>query len=96
MRSIFGRRFRTLVTGCGISAILLAAPLRSEATTLHMSDGGSSADVCVPGICSTPGLQNFVIDGVDQNIEQWFWFTMAPDGNMAPNPVSGPIDMISA
>lgn len=63
-----------------IAGFVLLGSGTSEASTLHMADGNTSADVCYDGVGCSFGLQNWLVDGIDTGVFQWFTYAMTPSG----------------
>ena len=69
---------------CGaVTALLIAGAATSEATSLTLSNGDSSVQLCVPehpssNSCTSTGLSNWVVNGGVHPFQQWFSFGVTP------------------
>jgi hypothetical protein len=95
---------RGVVQCCAVTALFLGGAAVSEASTLTLTSGDSSVELCVPesptvNSCASTGLFNWVTNGVTSPFQQWLSFnvTISPDWGHESTIVSwsGAIDELS-
>jgi hypothetical protein len=68
---------RVVTIALAVLAAVTFGAGRAEATALSVSDGNSSITIDSQ---SAAGMHTWIVDGVDQMFQQWFWFRVGPTG----------------
>jgi hypothetical protein len=82
---------------CAVAAVLLGGATASEASTITLTNGASSVDLCLPGaFCGPLGLSNWIADGGPVTwFSQWFTFSIESDPAGAIS-LGGPLEMLDS
>jgi hypothetical protein len=74
---MFQKYFRVTAIALAIVAAVTFGAARAEAANLTVSDGNSSFTV---DDASAAGMHTWIVDGVDQMFQQWFWYRIGSVG----------------
>jgi hypothetical protein len=95
---------RGLVGCLAVTGLLLGSSARTEASTITLVEGDSTADLCLPdsptvNTCAVTGLSNWVVNGNTSSFHQWFSVGASASpawGSTSELSWSGTIDQLSA
>lgn len=88
MKNLMSFLRRLSLQTCLVSAVLLAATTAGFAVPATLVDGNSSA---VIDASSQSGMSSWLVDGINQMHQQWFWYGIGTGQEFSIDTISAPV-----